>query len=213
LNTIRDMDHLYRNFINGLDKAGKLEDSIIIVTSDHSQKWDSIQRVPLLIRFPYSQNRGRVKRNVSLAQIPATMLDYMGIMQPDWMSQESLFSVPEPNNDLEVALTIGGSPPILSLATFDYSKFKLPGGHLSKMDNPGAPLYGVREVGLIVGSNWMKLNLQTGKLRNGAVKGHTNIDKVDVLPPNKLVKKYIVRHLEREHFQVPVSSWTEPFHR
>jgi hypothetical protein len=210
LNAIRDMDELYQKFISKLDAMGELENSIIVISSDHSQTWNSVYKMPLIVRFPQGQHQGRIERNVSLAQVPATILQYMGISQPEWMSQTSLLLTPPRGDELDAAVTLGGSPPILSLVSFEYSRFKLPGGHLSKIDNPGPPLYGVRVVGLVLGPYWKMLDLKTGDVWAGEVINHTKAAIIDDMPSDDLVRRYILRHMAQAGFQVPSSSWKIP---
>jgi len=205
LNSIRDADQHMQSFLERLEAEGGLENTIVIISSDHSQSWDSIDRVPLMVRFPEEMPRGRVERNVALNQVPATILEYLGIARPAWMIGGSLLSERRANPPFEEALTSGGVPPILSLARFEYSSFAFGDGRLSRIDHPGPPLYGVREVGLVIGPNWNKLDLRSGKMTSGLVRQHSRSEEPPRAPSHSEVRRYIVRHLEASGFTLPPS--------
>lgn len=207
LGSIRDADGQIQTFVEQLEASGELQTSILIITSDHSQLWDSVHRVPLIVHLPGEERRGRIERNVSLAQVPATILEYMGLERPGWMSQRSLFSEPSSGDSLEEALTVAGSPPILSLASFDYTRFMIPGGGLSRIDDPGPPRFGVREAAVVLGPFWKKLDLISGAIRSGKVSRHTFGEDESLTPPaDSLVREYIVRQLEESGFRLPASA-------
>ena len=65
LGSIRDADAQIETFFEQLKASGELEKSILIITSDHSQRWDSVYRVPLIVHLPREQSQGRTKVCVS----------------------------------------------------------------------------------------------------------------------------------------------------
>ncbi|MGB5391185.1 MAG: sulfatase-like hydrolase/transferase [Thermoanaerobaculia bacterium] len=204
LDSIRDADEQIQTFVEQLEALGELEDSILIIASDHSRAWDSVYRVPLIVYLPEERPWKRIERNVSLAQVPATILEYMGVERPNWMTQQSLFSQRSSRDSLEKALTVGGNLPILSLASFSYTGISISGGGLSRIDHPGPPIFGVREVGLVLGPYWKKLDLVTGVIQSGTVSWHSAIgDKALVPPPDSAAREYIVRRLEESGFTIP----------
>jgi len=206
LGSIRDADELIQNFVEQLEASGELEDSILIIASDHSQRWDSVYRVPLIVHLPGERREKRIERNVSLAQVPATILEYMGVERPSWMTQQSLFSPKSSRDLLEEALTVGGNPPILSLASFSYSRISISGGRLSRIDHPGPPIFGVREVGLVLGPYWKKLDLVSGIMSSGTVSQHSAIENDAMAPPSdSAARQYIVRQLEESGFTIAPS--------
>ena len=89
-----------------LDEAGELDNTLVIVTSDHGMPfprckgnlYDSGTRVPLAIRYPGRIEAGRtVEDFVSLADIAPTILSFTGAEVPDQMSGVSLLPVLESN--------------------------------------------------------------------------------------------------------------------
>jgi arylsulfatase A-like enzyme len=73
-----------------LKEAGKLEDTILIVTSDHPMRYDPTQRIPILIRFPNLSRTGDIPQNIQSIDIAATIVDALGVAKPDWMQGSSL---------------------------------------------------------------------------------------------------------------------------
>jgi hypothetical protein len=202
LSSIRDADRLFAKLVYALDAEGILENTIVAVSSDHTQGWDTHQRVPLLIRFPGDVPKGRVKRNVELVDLPATILDYMGIESPDWMTSRSLLREDPAPTPAERELLLGHHRPILSMSRFAYTRFSLKAGVLSRIDAPGPPLYGVKMAGLVLCDRWTKLDLETGQIQSGKILGHTDPCPRHEYPPNEKVRSWIVRELEKEGFSI-----------
>jgi hypothetical protein len=206
MDAIRDADEHFRKFVQWLEKEGKLANTILIISSDHSQKWSTTERVPLMIFFPGEENKGYVKRNVALMDVVPTVLDYMGVEIPEWMTGRSLIMKQEESlTGQDGLMNICGNKPILTLEKFKYTLFNINHGALSGMDNPGPPLYGVSQVGLILCNHWKKLSLETGEVMSGKVSGHTSPCPDTEIPSDKDVKEFIIRQLKKAGFSK--SDW------
>lgn len=93
---IRYLDHSTRSLLETLDRRGALDNTLVIITADHGEQFgehgrlyhsNSLYRellwVPLLLRFPGRVPAGRrVATHVSLRDVPATVLDLIGIPEP-----------------------------------------------------------------------------------------------------------------------------------
>jgi len=97
--------HLQR-MLRSLEKRGELDNTIVIVTSDHGNPfprskcnmYDTGTRVPLAIRWPDGVRGGRVVDDfVSLTDLAPTLLDYAGVEIPSRMTGRSLRTVLETN--------------------------------------------------------------------------------------------------------------------
>jgi arylsulfatase A-like enzyme len=88
-----------------LEDAGRLDNALIIVTSDHGESFydrelyighginltDDEVHVPLIVRFPKAEGGGtRVDTLVGLTDLPRTVLDIAGVEPPTDMGGESL---------------------------------------------------------------------------------------------------------------------------
>jgi arylsulfatase A-like enzyme len=88
------LDHQWGELLNELARRGLLENTIVIITADHGEalgeekRWghsapyltQEVTRIPLIVRYPTAVPQGvRVSHPVSHAQIPATVLQLLGV--------------------------------------------------------------------------------------------------------------------------------------
>lgn len=73
-----------------LEEIGELENTVVIVSSDHGLRWATHERLPLLIRFPRGEHGGRISANTQRVDIAPTLLSYLGVEIPGWMDGRSL---------------------------------------------------------------------------------------------------------------------------
>jgi arylsulfatase A-like enzyme len=87
------MDREIDRMLGELERRGVLDNTVVIVTSDHGEHWGDhellghgnsmyrqLLQVPLVMRYPARLPRGRVVREaVSLRDIPATVLELTGV--------------------------------------------------------------------------------------------------------------------------------------
>ena len=95
------IDECYGRLLDALDRAGELEDTIVLFTSDHGSHFrtrngeykrsahESSIRVPGIVRGPGFED-GRVEELVSLVDLPPTLLDAAGVDVPDRMEGNSV---------------------------------------------------------------------------------------------------------------------------
>jgi len=83
-------------FYQELESRNLLNNSIIIVGSDHGQSFVTNKRIPLIIRFPNGDFQKNEIKNVQNLDIAPTILDYIEIKKPEWMGGISLIDdIPE----------------------------------------------------------------------------------------------------------------------
>jgi arylsulfatase A-like enzyme len=101
--TDRHLERLFRE----MKRLGVYDKAMIIVTSDHGEEfldhggWEHQKtlyeeqiRVPLIVKLPHSRHKGqRVLQQVSLIDIPPTVLDYLGLPKQDSFQGESVLSL------------------------------------------------------------------------------------------------------------------------
>jgi len=88
--SILDFDRAMEIFYLELENRGLLDKSIIIITSDHGQRFTTDKRLPFIIRFPNSDFQKKIESNVQNLDIAPTILDYLDISKPEWMVGDSL---------------------------------------------------------------------------------------------------------------------------
>ena len=106
LENIMYADDEFGKFVESLSIKGLLENSILIVSSDHGESfrkgylvhngyrlenlYNQFIRIPLIIHMPNQQTGKRIKSNAEHVDLAPTILDFLNINVPKWMEGESL---------------------------------------------------------------------------------------------------------------------------
>jgi arylsulfatase A-like enzyme len=91
--SILQFDGYLEEMFRRLEENGKLENSIIVINTDHAKGPGHSRthaRLPLMMFFPNQEPNGRVKSNVQLIDVAPTILDYLGVDKPDWIEGDSV---------------------------------------------------------------------------------------------------------------------------
>jgi len=88
--SILGFDQVVKQVYNKLKETSQLENTILVVTSDHGPRWSNSKRIPLIIRLPGSSATGNYNVNVQLIDVAPTILDALGLDKPSWMNGDSL---------------------------------------------------------------------------------------------------------------------------
>jgi arylsulfatase A-like enzyme len=89
---IQRFDGNFKQIIEYLKKSGRLESTVVVLYSDHGWKHATRFRVPLMMRFPKRMHTGVVRQQVQNIDIAPTILAYLNIPQPEWMTGQSLIA-------------------------------------------------------------------------------------------------------------------------
>ena len=84
---IVDLDAALKDMFEALSDIGEIENTIVVFTSDHGQRFSAENRIPLFIYFP--GRRGTVElisNNTQNINIAPTILALLGTEKPKWMS-------------------------------------------------------------------------------------------------------------------------------
>lgn len=103
--SLRELDSSTRGISEDLRAAGFLENTIIVLVSDHGEAlgehglfahkyglYDELVRVPLLIHYPKVVSAKRYPQPVTTRNLYPTLLDLAGLERPEGMDNPSLFS-------------------------------------------------------------------------------------------------------------------------
>ena len=82
---ILQFDFNVNKILQGLADRNLLQDTIVVITSDHGVKHRNRKRVPLMFLVPTDDRRRRVSSNTQNLDIAPTLLDYLGMDRPGWM--------------------------------------------------------------------------------------------------------------------------------
>ena len=123
-----DYDRFVEGTIQTLSEQGRLSRSVIVLSSDHGIRHDTMRPVPLLFRFPQAGPSGRIRARVERLDVAPTLVDYLNIPVPGWMEGRVLTNDIAPANTVFSTLhapahkvgdrwftTIRSDPPFFSL--------------------------------------------------------------------------------------------------
>jgi len=161
-----------------LEESGKLDNTILIIYTDHGYGYAVNHRVPIIIHFPENAHAGTRLNNVEVLDIPVTLLDYLDISTPEWMTGISMLS-DEPPADREIISIVAGSP--------------------SKV---APPFYQIKKVQIVICHKWYELNVQENDWKSGLISRHTSKCDADSLPTDDQVRQRILDYLDEYGFDI-----------
>jgi arylsulfatase A-like enzyme len=156
-------DHSIGEVIDHLKASGQYENTILIIYSDHDMQWKVNQHIPLIIHFPADGYARQVSQNVQNLDIAPTVLDYLGLAEPDWMGGESLLKSNPDSHRL-----------IFAMGTIQATQSNGSGERFINPELIKPPFYQFGYVNIIDCQKWYRFNLETLKWTSGDVLG--NID-------------------------------------
>jgi arylsulfatase A-like enzyme len=161
-----------------LEDSGKLDDTVIVIYTDHGYRYVVNQRIPVIIHFPNGEHAGPRRNNVQILDIPVTLLDYLGITQPDWMRGVSMLGEEPPAERVIISIT-GGSPKKIA-----------------------PPFYQIKSVQLIVCQKWYSLNVQENIEASGFIRGYTAPCGKDKLPSDSRLREMVLEYLAAHGYDI-----------
>jgi glucan phosphoethanolaminetransferase (alkaline phosphatase superfamily) len=175
---ILTFDGNLESLYNHLEETGKLENTIIVVYTDHGFMYTVHNRIPIIIRFPEQAHTGTRSNNLQVIDVPATLLDYLGIQQPDWMSGASFLDGEAPAQR-EIISIVAGSP---------------------KKIQP--PFFQIKSVVFTVCQKYYSFNVQENTFTSKLVTGHTAPCDPASLPLEEEIRAKILAYLEAHGYDV-----------
>ncbi len=101
--TLAELDDIFKSLISSLDKAGQLENTIVILTADHGEQlgehhqmdhqfslYNSLIRVPMILHMPGRIGAGRSSAPVSNLDIYPTLLELADIPPPSDLESKAV---------------------------------------------------------------------------------------------------------------------------
>jgi len=100
---VLDADHSVGDFLDWLDRTGRLNNAVVIISADHGESFEhnwflhtgpylynGLIRVPFLIHLPGQQRGTHVDAAAQQADLLPTILDIIGVPAPSWTDGTSL---------------------------------------------------------------------------------------------------------------------------
>jgi arylsulfatase A-like enzyme len=158
LDSILEFDTSFSQFYQQLDETGLLDNTLIIITADHSQRW-TITPLPLIMYFPGGSRVGTIETATENLDISPTILDYLNIPQPSWMPGQSLLTMQEPDRPIFISQI----------------KSSIKDPKTGKISYPpsDAPFYQFGKISVEQCDTWFMLNVETMTLTSGKVLPNT----------------------------------------
>lgn len=172
-----------------LKQAGQLEQSILVVNSDHGRAFRNL-RIPLVFRFPGGAHARRVIVNAQNVDIAPTLLDYLGLKAPVWMEGVSLLRNDPPAGRPGFCAATDGS-------AVDKRTWTL------VQDRTTPPFHSLGVLFMNIGDHEHALNVKTGSFRAGRISGHKAPGFAGPPPPMRKAHAMIIQHLASKGFRIP----------
>lgn len=176
--SIRNFDSHLGKIYTHLAQTGQLDNTILVIYTDHGFRYAVNQRIPVIIHFPQNTFTVRRENNVQVIDIPATLLDYLGIPNPTWMTGTSLLKG-EPAAEREIISVVAGSPRKIA-----------------------PPFYQIKSLQVIVCHKWYALNVQENTWTSGSIYRHTSKCEDDLLPSEAEVRQKILDYLKDHGYDI-----------
>lgn len=190
---ILESDRFFGELLAELEAQGRLENTLIVYSSDHGIDWRANQRVPLIFRFPGGKHSGEVRNSVQLIDVAPTVLDYLGVPEPPWMEGVSLLSEAA-RNEYRPLFSIGG----VNREVVQTKRDKV-----SRLVGSGPPSYGMNSMQMTICNRWYSLSMGTGKMTIGHLRDHPS-----ACPGKELIgydgaRRLLSAHLSKRGIPMP----------
>jgi arylsulfatase A-like enzyme len=186
LDSVLEFDQAMDGFIGSLDSSGQLDNTVIIITADHSLRWN-VTRLPLIIHFPDSEISGFITSNSENLDVAPTLLDYLSIPKPPWMSGQSLLHPEDPDRPVFLAQIFSSDKdPVTGKITYPESV---------------APFYQFGKMTVVECDAAYTLNLQTLVLSGGKIRPYIGTCPAEGLDATRALL-LIREHLKANGFDI-----------
>ncbi len=191
---IKDFDGYMQQVIERLTKMGKLDQTVIIVYTDHGFQNVTNVRIPLMIRFPNGEHAGVITHNTQNLDIAPTVLDYLGILPPAWMGGQSLLEGEPP-----------AARPIFSAAP-NYRSGNSKNELQLDLSKIKPPFYQFGTISMVVCQKWYALDTSKLSWQEGEIQDYPTPCAASSLPTDAQARLAILDEMRADGFDI--SSFT-----
>lgn len=190
-NAIYQWDAYIQEVYQMLEKVGQLNNTILIINSDHGKRWAANKTLPLIIRFPYGKYAKIHTQPSQRLDIAPTILNYLNIKKPQWMDGYDLLDRP----NISYPIFIVGAKPGLK-------QNEAGAGVVSADLSP--PFYTLGIISMAYCGNIYSININSNQkpiITEESVHVKTRHCHHDTLDKNTAYKM-IIEHLRKHNFDV-----------
>lgn len=188
---ILQFDRDVEKLVKTLEARGKMKNTVTIITSDHAEGCSSGSKIPLIIMFPGNAHASRIRVNTQHLDIAPTLLQYLHIPKPHWMSGSSLFNINRDRFYPVFSTQVNPDTVNTDLLKLDISKSK-------------PPFYFLGKITVNICHKAYHLYLNQPVFDQSTVEDHTAPCPEDQMPSDATVKKLIFDHLEQNGYDISV---------
>jgi arylsulfatase A-like enzyme len=185
---ILSFDHYVGEVIDRLKVDGEYENTILIIYSDHGMGYIFDKRVPLIIHFPGDAFKGKIDQNVQNLDIAPTILNFLNISKPTWMTGISLI-----NTKLDVNRLIFSASP-LNVTKNENGVFILNAQQVKP------PFYQFSMVNVIDCQKWYQIDFPQQQWKFGSIAGYDSPCGTNSLLTFNKIKQEIFQQLTEDNF-------------
>ncbi|MDD3642175.1 MAG: sulfatase-like hydrolase/transferase [Candidatus Krumholzibacteria bacterium] len=182
-------DNEVRNIVGRLEKTENPDNTLIVICTDHGQKWSVDKRLPLIFVFPEGPRGKRIAANVQNLDIAPTILDYLGIEKPAWMEGASLLS--------------GKIDPMRPIFTVQHNvkgQGRIKGQLRLEHAQPKPPFYSMGTLGVLLCDRLYRLRLDESLLIVSQIRGHTLPCADREMLDQASAERLLIEHLEENGY-------------
>ena len=190
---ILDFDTEVKGLVQYLKDNGQYNNTILILYTDHAQKYITTNKIPLLFHFPNDQYAAVITQNTQNIDIAPTILNYLKIDQPGWMEGSSLLGNLEPNRLIL-------DPSYIQIIQSTEGRMYIP------PDTIKPPFYQFGSLSVIQCQNWFTFDLQKMTVSQGMVTNYVNPCPADSLDSLEVIRGKVGKILTRDGFNLP-GNW------
>ncbi len=185
--SILEFDTALGEIFSALKKHDLFENSILIIGSDHGQKYKN-SRVPFIIRFPNGEYAGRLTTNAQNMDVAPTILDYLGVKKLEGMEGESLIQ--------------SVSQRYIFTTVVAYQEKHQDGLWAINLQKLKPPFFQFRKISTNYCNYWYELDLINLEFESGNINGHTAPCDEGSVPDEQEVLGVLTSYLNESSFDV-----------
>ena len=182
--SILDYDSQVNDLINFLKESGQYDNTLVILYTDHAQKWNTTQKIPLLLHFPNDQYAGTISQNTQNLDIAPTILDYLNIEKPVWMEGSSLLQNLDSNRLI-----------------LDPQQIDTTHNNAGNVNVP--PFYQFGILTVIQCQNWFTFDLRKDSISSGVVGNYAHPCPANSLDSSDTIRQKVRTILKQNGFNIP----------
>ncbi|WP_322506891.1 sulfatase [Anaerolinea sp.] len=185
---ILEFDQALGEILDTLDASGLMDQTIVVIASDHGFMFNNLARLPWIIHFPEDAYARRIRQEVQNIDIAPTLLEYLGIPIPEWMEGNSVLRA-DPGNRLIFGTGVGDT-------------VRTENGFLVE-ETVNPPFYNFGFVSVVSCNQWHRLKLNSRIWESGQIADGT-------APCTPIAEeeafRLIVQHLQERGFDTSTLS-------